>query len=78
MAVDLGTGDGSFVLRAAASAPGTVCIGLDPVASAMARSSSEALRRRTGNAIFALGAVESLPEELTARELVGLHLALGG
>ncbi|MEX0781360.1 MAG: class I SAM-dependent methyltransferase [Dehalococcoidia bacterium] len=66
MAVDLGTGDGSFVLRAAASAPATLWIGLDPVAAAMARSSSEALRRRTGNAIFVLGAVESLPGELTA------------
>jgi hypothetical protein len=64
VAVDLGTGDGSSVLRAASNAPGTLWIGLDPVAAAMAKSSSQALRARNGTAIFALGAVESLPEEL--------------
>ena len=53
------------MLRAASEAPASFCIGVDPVAAAMAKSSSQALRARNGNAIFALGAVESLPEELT-------------
>ncbi len=53
------------MLRAAAEAPGTLCIGIDPVAAAMAKSSTRAHRARSGNAIFALGAIESLPEELS-------------
>jgi 16S rRNA (adenine(1408)-N(1))-methyltransferase len=50
-------------LRAAAAAPNFLHIGIDPVATAMAKSSTEALRRRS-NAIFALGSIEALPEEL--------------
>jgi 16S rRNA (adenine(1408)-N(1))-methyltransferase len=66
--VDLGTGDGAFVLRAARARPDCFCIGLDPVAEAMAQASRRAAAkpRRGGlaNALFLLAAVEALPSAL--------------
>jgi 16S rRNA (adenine(1408)-N(1))-methyltransferase len=66
--VDLGTGDGRFVLATAAANPGRLVIGVDPVASAMAESSRRAARpaHRGGipNALFVVAAAESLPVEL--------------
>ncbi len=66
--VDLGTGDGKFVLRAARAAPQTLCIGLDAAAENMAKSAGQALRKPArggaGNAMFVVAAVENLPPEL--------------
>ncbi|MGH2611303.1 MAG: class I SAM-dependent methyltransferase, partial [Tepidiformaceae bacterium] len=63
LAIDLGTGDGSFVLRAAQADPGRLWVGIDPVAASMAKTSTTAIRSRAENAIFVLGSVESLPAE---------------
>lgn len=66
MAVDLGTGDGRHVLTAAARQPGTLFVGVDANAAAMADSSRRAWRGRTAlpNALFAVAAAERPPEEL--------------
>ena len=66
--VDVGTGDGRFVLAHARANPRTFAIGLDPVASAMESSSLSAGRKpeRGGvpNALFAVATAEDPPPEL--------------
>ena len=68
MSIDVGTGDGQAVLRRASAAPGTLVIGLDAVAEAMADASRRAARaaRKGGpaNACFVVAAAERLPPEL--------------
>ena len=62
MAIDLGTGDGRFVLAAAAARPDTLVIGLDADAAAMAEASRRAARRgAVSNALFAVAAAEHPP-----------------
>ena len=74
--VDLGTGDGRAVIERARREPGTLVIGVDASAVAMAESSRRAARSvsRGGqpNAIFVVAAAERPPEELVgiADELV--------
>jgi 16S rRNA (adenine(1408)-N(1))-methyltransferase len=67
---DLGTGDGRFVLAAAAADPTRLVVGIDPVASSLGEAS-----RRAGapphkgglpNALFIAAAAESLPRGLHA------------
>src|SRR4051812_7588776 len=73
--VDLGTGDGRFVLRTARARPEALVIGVDPVVAAMAASANRAVRKpaRGGaeNAMFIAAALEALPEVLrgTATEV---------
>ena len=66
--VDIGTGDGSFVLRSAREHPDWLCIGVDPVAEAMAgtsrRAAAKPARGGVGNALFLVASVENLPREL--------------
>jgi 16S rRNA (adenine(1408)-N(1))-methyltransferase len=66
--VDVGTGDGRFVLAHARAHPGTFTIGFDPVASAMESSSLSAARKRerggTPNALFVVATAEDPPPEL--------------
>ena len=66
--MDLGTGDGRFVLASAAAEPETLVIGIDASAGAMAESSDRAARspRRGGlpNAMFVAAAAETPPAEL--------------
>jgi 16S rRNA (adenine(1408)-N(1))-methyltransferase len=66
--VDLGTGDGRFVLRTARARPDALVIGIDPVVAAMTASASRAVRKpaRGGaeNAVFLAGSLEGLPEVL--------------
>jgi 16S rRNA (adenine(1408)-N(1))-methyltransferase len=68
--VDLGTGDGRAVLRAARRDPRTLVIGIDADAASMRRASRAAARPiRTGglpNALFVVAAVESVPDDLEA------------
>jgi len=68
VAIDLGTGNGGVVLRRARREPGTLVIGIDPVAAVMAGASSRASRAAhkggMANALFIVAAVESLPREL--------------
>jgi 16S rRNA (adenine(1408)-N(1))-methyltransferase len=58
----LGTGDGRAVLAAAAGHPGTLVVGVDANAEAMATSSRKAARRRAlPNALFVVAAAEHPP-----------------
>jgi 16S rRNA (adenine(1408)-N(1))-methyltransferase len=60
--IDLGTGDGRYVLRTAAERPDTLAIGLDANAAAMAASARRATRRDAlPNALFAVVAAEHPP-----------------
>jgi 16S rRNA (adenine(1408)-N(1))-methyltransferase len=67
--IDLGTGDGRYVLAAAAADPTRLVIGVDANADAMAESSHRAARpaARGGvpNAMFVVAAAEAPPPELT-------------
>ena len=66
--VDLGTGDGRAVLATVADRPGSLVIGIDANAAAMAESSRRAARSvRNGagpDALFVVAAAEALPPEL--------------
>jgi 16S rRNA (adenine(1408)-N(1))-methyltransferase len=82
VAIDLGTGDGRFVLRRARADPGTEWIGIDPLAESFADSARRAARKpeRGGapNARFVVGTVESLPAELAgSAELVTVNYPWG-
>ena len=62
--VDLGTGDGAFVLHAARADPASLVIGIDADASSMVEASRRAARSDLRNAVFVVAAAESLPHEL--------------
>jgi 16S rRNA (adenine(1408)-N(1))-methyltransferase len=66
--VDLGTGDGRFVLATAEKHPDCLVIGIDADAASMAEASRRAARspKRGGlpNALFIMAAAEALPAEL--------------
>jgi 16S rRNA (adenine(1408)-N(1))-methyltransferase len=66
--IDLGTGDGRFVLASAAAHPDLLVIGVDAAASSMLSASRRAARptKRGGlpNALFVVAAAEALPSEL--------------
>lgn len=68
VALDIGTGDGRFVLRKARAEPDTLCLGLDAVAEAMADSARRARAKPAkggaANALFLVARVEALPEAL--------------
>jgi len=65
VSIDVGTGEGKYVLDAARAAPDTLCIGIDAVAENMAKSArtAGANPRKGGlaNALFVRGAAERLP-----------------
>ena len=69
--LDLGTGDGAFVLRQARAEPDRLCIGLDAVADAMAESARRARAKPAkggaANALYIVARAEDLPAELTGR-----------
>lgn len=66
--IDVGCGDGRFVLRQARADPACLCIGLDANADAMRESARRAAAKpaRGGapNAIYIVSSVEGLPEDL--------------
>jgi 16S rRNA (adenine(1408)-N(1))-methyltransferase len=63
--VDVGTGDGRFVLALAYERPDALVVGLDPADDNMAEAANKARRRRgPSNALFVRASVEALPEEL--------------
>ena len=67
MTVDLGTGDGRAVLRAARAEPDRLALGVDANAASMHASARRAERRGSlPNALFVVSAVESLPDDLAA------------
>ena len=80
--IDLGTGDGRYVVAAAAADPNALVIGIDASADAMAEASRRAARpaRRAGlaNAMFVVAAAEALPPELDRiADIVTIHLPWG-
>ncbi len=76
--IDIGTGDGRAVLRAARNAPDRFVIGVDPNARAMAVASRRAARGGVLNALFLAASLESLPPELAGRAgLVRVNLPWG-
>jgi 16S rRNA (adenine(1408)-N(1))-methyltransferase len=68
VAVDIGTGDGKFVLRKARTTPTVFFIGLDPVAENMQAASMTAQKRASrgsaSNTLFIVADVARLPDEL--------------
>lgn len=82
MTIDVGTGDGRAVLATAALDPGTLALGLDASAPAMAEASRRAAcapnKGGLPNARFVLAAAEAPPIELTGRsELVTVRFPWG-
>ena len=64
--IDVGTGDGRFVLDRARQHPERLIIGLDPVAEAMQGAANRVSRPRTRqeNVLFIVSSVEQMPDEL--------------
>jgi 16S rRNA (adenine(1408)-N(1))-methyltransferase len=69
--IDVGTGDGRFVLRTARERPQSLVIGIDPVQTAMAevarRASAKPSRGGVANALFLVASAEALPAALSSR-----------
>ena len=62
--IDLGTGDGRFVYGSAKQNRRTFFIGIDLLQKQMAVYANKCLREKIPNALFAIGSVENLPQEL--------------
>lgn len=64
--IDVGTGDGRFVLDRARHHPERLIIGLDPVAEAIQDTANRVSRPRTRqeNILFVVASVEQMPDEL--------------
>ena len=78
--MDLGAGDGRFVLAHARERPDQFVLGVDASTDAMRDSSHRAARPRTAlpNARFVVSSLESLPTELDGRfDLVTVHFPWG-
>lgn len=60
MVVDIGTGDGRAVVARARQEPGSLVIGVDASATAMAEASRRAARRGPANVLFLAAGAESL------------------
>lgn len=69
--IDVGTGDGRFVYRAAGEQPDTLCIGIDALGDNLERTAFRAARKpaRGGrrNVLFVIAAADALPPELVGR-----------
>jgi 16S rRNA (adenine(1408)-N(1))-methyltransferase len=76
--VDLGAGDGAFVVATAAREPHTLAIAVDANASAMHDGSRRARRRHLLNALFVVASAEALPRELdAAADALHVHFPWG-
>jgi 16S rRNA (adenine(1408)-N(1))-methyltransferase len=80
--VDIGTGDGRFVQRAARENPQKFYVGIDAVAKPLEKISMKATRKPAKgglpNALFVQAAVEDLPEELDgAADEIHIHFPWG-
>ena len=78
MVVDLGAGDGGFVVATAAGEPQTLAIAIDANASSLHDGSRRARRRHLSNALFVVASAESLPTELGhAADAIHVHFPWG-
>lgn len=80
--MDVGTGDGRFVLRTARSEPQTLVVGIDADATSMMdtarRASRKADRGGAPNALFVVSAAEALPAEMAPiADRVTIHFPWG-
>lgn len=80
--VDIGTGDGRFVFRAARENPRKFYVGIDAVAKPLEKISMKATRKPAKgglpNVLFVQAAVEDLPEELDgAADEIHIHFPWG-
>jgi hypothetical protein len=78
--MDMGAGDGRFVLAHASRHPNQFVLGVDASSDAMREASHRAARPRTelSNARFVVSSFETLPMELTGRfDLVTVHFPWG-
>ena len=76
--LDLGTGDGRFVFKNALKNKGTLYIGLDPAEKQIQIYSKKSNRRRLKNALYVIGSLENLPEELySAFDKIFINLPWG-
>jgi len=62
--VDLGTGDGKYVLRNGLKNPNRLYIGIDPIKKQMQASSRKVARKKLPNVLFIVASAENLPWEL--------------
>lgn len=62
--LDIGTGDGRFVFKSAQRNDRVFYVGLDPVEKQLSEYSKKANKSKLENALFVVGSVELLPEEL--------------
>lgn len=63
--VDLGTGDGRFTYKSAKENPNCLVLGIDPSQKQLELYSKRVNKEKFENALFVLGSVEKLPQELT-------------
>jgi 16S rRNA (adenine(1408)-N(1))-methyltransferase len=76
--VDVGAGDGGYVLHRARSEPTTFAMGLDASPDALADGAWRAKRARLPNAAFLVDGVERLPRELAGvADEVTVHFPWG-
>jgi 16S rRNA (adenine(1408)-N(1))-methyltransferase len=76
--VDLGAGDGGYVLYRARTEPGTFAIAIDASADALSSGAWRAKRARLANAAFLIEGVERLPDDLgLAANEVTIHFPWG-
>lgn len=62
--IDLGTGDGRYVYKAALQNPNTLFIGIDPSKKQLESYSKKANKNKLNNVLFVVGSIEILPFEI--------------
>lgn len=65
--VDLGTGDGRFVYKNAKTEHNKLFIGIDTLAATLEEYSKKARKEKIYNAVFVIGSLELLPQELIGK-----------
>ena len=76
--MDVGAGDGSYVLHRARSEPNLFAIAIDASADALSDGAWRAKRARLANAAFLVEGVERLPPDLVSiADEVGVHFPWG-
>jgi 16S rRNA (adenine(1408)-N(1))-methyltransferase len=61
--LDLGTGDGTFVLKSAVQNPEVFYVGMDPADKQMKIHSRDVQRKKLKNVVFVVGSIELMPVE---------------
>ena len=77
--VDVGTGDGRYVVRTAAADPSALVIGVDPNVAGLGAGYRDAHKRRLDNTLFVVASAEALPAELSGiADEVRVHFPWAG